>query len=201
MLLFEEKVKENKERFIDAVKSYSSKLGIQPDWLMAIMNSESGFDSHISNIGCYRATGDASKCAVGLIQFMPATAKGLGTTTEKLKAMKNYDQLEYVYKYFLPYRNSLLNFMSLYLVTFYPVALKYQNNPKYIFGSEKSDKLAKLIYEGNTGMDSDGDKRISMADFQKFVFKKIPESYRMKLASSALSQYEYTAKFVGRNKG
>lgn len=39
--------------------------------------------------------------ATGLIQFMPSTAKQLGTTTDKLAAMTEVDQLDYVAKYFV----------------------------------------------------------------------------------------------------
>lgn len=42
--------------------------------------------------------------AIGLIQFMPSTAKGLGTSTSALKQMTAVDQLAYVEKYFAPYK-------------------------------------------------------------------------------------------------
>ena len=38
--------------------------------------------------------------ATGLIQFMPTTAKDLGTTIEALKAMDFMTQLDWVFKYF-----------------------------------------------------------------------------------------------------
>ena len=38
--------------------------------------------------------------ATGLIQFMPKTAEGLGTSTEELSKMSRSEQLEYVDKHF-----------------------------------------------------------------------------------------------------
>jgi hypothetical protein len=40
----------------------------------------------------------AGSGAVGLIQFMPSTAKGLGTSTEALKKMSAVQQLDFVKK-------------------------------------------------------------------------------------------------------
>lgn len=67
---FENKVTSNKEAFLQKVRLICAKLGIEPDWLMFVMNSESGL-----NPAAYNPNGGAS----GLIQFMPDTAKGLGT--------------------------------------------------------------------------------------------------------------------------
>ena len=40
--------------------------------------------------------------ATGLIQFLPSTARGLGTTTDALAGMSSVEQLNYVEKYFDP---------------------------------------------------------------------------------------------------
>lgn len=45
----------------------------------------------------------ATSGATGLIQFMPATAQGMGTTTAALAAMSAVQQLDYVQRYFKPY--------------------------------------------------------------------------------------------------
>jgi hypothetical protein len=75
-------------------------LGADPSHLMAAMAFETGetFSASVRN----RASG-----ATGLIQFMPSTARSLGTTTDKLAAMTAEDQLDYVRKYFAPYRNKM----------------------------------------------------------------------------------------------
>ena len=70
MIAFEEYVKENKEEFINKVIKISRELGIDPNWLMFVM----WFDSRLNP----KAVNQTSM-AGGLIQFMPSTAKALGT--------------------------------------------------------------------------------------------------------------------------
>ena len=82
---FENKVTSNKEAFLQKVRLICAKLGIEPDWLMFVMNSESGL-----NPAAYNPNGGAS----GLIQFMPDTAKGLGTTTEALRKLLRFQFLK-----------------------------------------------------------------------------------------------------------
>lgn len=90
-------------------------LGIRdPDWLMACMAFETGetFDPAIRNA--------AGSGATGLIQFMPATARGLGTTTQALARMTDVEQLDYVERYFRPYRGRLNNLGDLYMAILWP---------------------------------------------------------------------------------
>jgi hypothetical protein len=111
------------------VLEISKRLGINPDWLYFVMNSESGL-----NPKAFNPTGGAN--ATGLIQFMPSTAIGLGTTVEKLYQMTAFQQLDYVEKYYTPYKKWLKGFESMYLTTFYPAALVYQDNPNHVIGSD-----------------------------------------------------------------
>ena len=46
---------------------------------------------------------------------LPATAKSLGTTTERLAQMSAEDQLNYVYKYFKPFDGRLNNLGDVYM--------------------------------------------------------------------------------------
>lgn len=113
-MLFESWIPNNTEKFKGKVIEVSSNLGIQPDWLMGVMFSESRLKPDIVN----KVSG-----ATGLIQFMPSTASGLGTTTAALKKMSNVDQLDYVEKYFYPYRNKINSYEDLYMITFFPAAM------------------------------------------------------------------------------
>jgi hypothetical protein len=61
--------------------------------------------------------------ATGLIQFMPSTAKSLGTTTDVLLSMNNIQQLNYVLAYLRPYKGKMNNFVDVYLAVFYPAAI------------------------------------------------------------------------------
>lgn len=87
------------------------------DWLMACMAFETGetFRADIRNA--------AGSGATGLIQFMPRTAIGLGTTTTKLAAMTPEDQINYVYKYFLPYKGRLKNLGDMYMAILWPAGI------------------------------------------------------------------------------
>jgi hypothetical protein len=133
----------------------------------AISLENRNFDPSISNIQCVRDTGSTSTCAVGLIQFMPSTAKALGTSVDDLKKMSNVEQMDYVYKYFKPYANRITKFMDLKLVNFYPYAVGRGND--YIFGSEIGDEQVKKIARQNSGMDMNKDGKISMIDFKNWV--------------------------------
>lgn len=161
----------NKSAFLKKADQVAKDLGIPLEWLMAVMGSETGstYKADISNIGCIKSKGDANKCAVGLIQFMPDTAKGLGTSIQQLKSMTNVSQLDYVKKYYYPYRNKITRFVDLYLVTFYPVALTKPDG--FVLGSERSMAFAKKVYEQNKGIDQNGDGLISVADFKKWIAK------------------------------
>ncbi|MEJ2325399.1 MAG: transglycosylase SLT domain-containing protein [Chromatiaceae bacterium] len=65
--------------------------GWNPDGLVAYVSSESNWNPAAVN---------PSSGATGLAQFMPTTAKGLGTTVEDLRTMTVRQQLPWVFKYF-----------------------------------------------------------------------------------------------------
>lgn len=76
-----------------SIKATSERLGINPNDLAQIISFETGgtFDPSQKNL--------AGGSARGLIQFMPSTAKAMGTTTEALAAMTFDEQMVYVEKY------------------------------------------------------------------------------------------------------
>jgi len=163
-LLFEEKILSNKELFKEKVKIICKELDIKPDWLMAVMR-------HESNVN-HTAVNDVSN-ATGLIQFMPSTAKSLGTSVEALKKMTNVKQLDYVYKYYNLWKKSGAEYKEpyhLFLATFYPAALikNYVSNKNYKFGSEKSDSYAKTVRNQNFPFDLDNDGYISTKDYKTY---------------------------------
>lgn len=78
--------------FLNGVENMAQRLGTRPEYLLAVMSFESAgtFDPGIQN----------SIGATGLIQFLPSTAEGLGTSTSALARMSPTEQLRYVEKYF-----------------------------------------------------------------------------------------------------
>src|SRR3546814_4426455 len=67
----------------------AARLGTKPEYLMAVMSFETGgsFSPAQAN--------NAGSGATGLIQFMPNTAAGLGTSTAALAQMSSVEQLQY----------------------------------------------------------------------------------------------------------
>lgn len=107
----------------------------------------------------------AGSGATGLIQFMPRTARGLGTTTEELAKMTAEKQLDYVEKYFLPYKGKLKTLEDIYMAILYPVAI----------GMDPGEALFRRgakTYEQNSGFDKDEDGVITPAEISVKVRQK-----------------------------
>lgn len=85
-----------------------------PSDLMSCMAFETGmtFSPAVRNYGGSSGT--------GLIQFMDATARGLGTTTEVLALMSAVRQLDYVEAYFLPQAKRIRSLEDLYMAILWP---------------------------------------------------------------------------------
>jgi len=129
--------------FKSKVVVMAADLGVNPDYLMAAMAFETGgtFRSDIKNM--------AGSGAVGLIQFMPSTAKGLGTSSGALAGMTPERQLDYVYKYMKPYANRLHTLEDVYMAILYPRAIgKGSDYPMFTKGK---------TYSQNAGLDINKD--------------------------------------------
>lgn len=153
-----------REQFIKRLFEIKERLGIEPNWLMIVMLYESGI-----NPAAVNPTGGAT----GLIQFMPKTAQGLGTTTQALKQMNHVEQLHFVEKYYRPYANKIKSGEDLYLINFYPYAI---NKPdSYIIGSERGEAYAKLVYDQNAGpkRDLNNDGFLTKGEWKQSLRKKI----------------------------
>lgn len=158
-MLFAEYVKENRSQFLDKVETIANKLLIDPNWLMAVMFKESGLN--------HRAVNSTSG-ATGLIQFMPSTATGLGTSTTALKNMSNLEQLDWVYKYYRPYISKLNSYPDLYLATFFPKALGKSDD--YVM--QTSSLSASIIARQNPAIDLNKDGKITVREFKEYCYNK-----------------------------
>jgi hypothetical protein len=135
--------------FVSKVNNVALQISANPDHLMNIMKFESGLDPAIVN---------SASGATGLIQFMPATARSLGTTTAQLGDMSGLDQMDFVSDYFSgsgPYDSAT----DLYLKVFYPYAINQEGD--YIIGSEVSLARAQQIAEQNPYFDKNEDGLVS----------------------------------------
>ncbi len=164
-----DKVSLNQTAFGNKVMDISAKLGVPAEWLMFVMWFESKLNS--------RAVNDYTG-ATGLIQFMPATAKGLGTTLQKLKDMSNVQQLDYVYKYLLPYKSKLKSFQDLYLSVFFPAAV---GKPESTVIKAKNLN-AETVAKANPAFDLDKNGEITIAEIKQVLMSRMPEALRKALS-------------------
>ena len=139
--------------FKERVLWMADALECSPDHLMACMHWESGgtFRADIKNA--------AGSGATGLIQFMPTTAKGLGTTTALLAKMTPEDQLNYVYKYFRPNAGRLHNLGDVYMSILWP---KGRGQPDHYVLFDK--KKMPTTFRQNAGLDVNKDGLVTRAE-------------------------------------
>lgn len=143
------------EAFRDKVRTIAADLGCAADDLMACMAWESGrsFRPDVLNM--------AGSGAVGLIQFMPTTAAGLGTSCATLARMTAEAQLDYVAKYFAPYKGKLHTLADIYMVILWPRAVGQPDN-YVLFHKDDADHPAR--YRQNAGLDTDHDGNVTKAE-------------------------------------
>ena len=150
--------------FLAKTKQVAQRIGCNYKDLLAVMNSESGLNSKAKN---------PKGSAVGLIQFMPSTARQLGTTTEALYNMTPEQQLDYVEKFYLMNKKTYLksdrklSAGDLYTLTFMPA---YVNKEVLTTTGQK-------FYNANRGLDVNGDGQITKSDLaQRVQRKQVDES-------------------------
>lgn len=134
--------------FLREVEGVAQRVGAQPEHLMAAMSFETGgsFASDVQN---------PRSSATGLIQFMDSTAKGLGTSTSALAQMTPTEQLQYVEKYFEPYRGRLNDLESVYTTIL--AGSPHESGDVLFNQGEKA-------FGPNRELDVNGDGRITAAE-------------------------------------
>lgn len=162
---------ENKQgvEFVEACEKLAKKLEVPTSWLLAVMHHESKFSHTVANY--------AGSKAVGLIQFMPTTAKGLGTTTKELASLTAVEQLKYVETYLMQEKKVHGGFFScgdLYFAVFYP---KYRKDVKSRNFAKVIGKYPKKTYTQNSGMDYNKDKVLTVGDICTYFYSTNKELY------------------------
>lgn len=116
----------------------------------------------------------AGSGAVGLIQFMPSTAMGLGTTVENLKLLSAESQLDYVEMYFLPYAKKIHTLSDMYMSILLPKYIPYPDSAILFSGDTKA-------YRQNSGLDANKDGNITKleatARVQAMLVKGLSDTY------------------------
>lgn len=171
---------EKTPEFMAKLNEVCDNLGCSVADMLIVMDAESGISTTARN---------PKSRARGLIQFMPDTARGLGTSVEALAQMSWVEQLDYVEKYFRPYRWKLHTVYDLYLATFHPASLgkpkntrigvdigKWtDNNPDYKKIYNQNPAIAKFAW---------GKGYITVGDFYAYVQAKKIDALELRSAKN-----------------
>ena len=142
------------------------------NWLMACMAFETGerFTANVKN---------PASSATGLIQFMNATARDLGTTTAAMAKMTAEDQLRYVFKYFekmIKARGPIRSIDDCYMAILWPNGIgKPLEYKLWVKGSS--------TYAVNSGLDKNKDSVVTKAEAAAKVMEKLVKGLQPELAA------------------
>lgn len=134
-----------------ALHATATRLNLPAQWIADVIAFETGgtFSPNERN--------GAGSGATGLIQFMPATARGLGTSTDALSRMTRAQQMRYVENYLKPYAGKINTITDMYMSVLYPAAM----------GKAPGEVLFQrgtTAYRQNSGLDLNGDGRITVEE-------------------------------------
>ena len=151
------------EGFCAKLEQVAKNINCDPADLIGMMQSESGI-----NPSAYNSNGGA----IGLIQFMPATARSLGTSTQELLNMSAIEQLDYVEQYFSNWTkgsDEKLTGGDLYTLCFLPAYLDRE------VLCSSSDSSTSKYYRANSVLDTDNDGSVTKAELNQRVENKYLE--------------------------
>lgn len=155
----------NTEAFESKVRDIAHMLEVAPEWLMAVMYSESKFNASAKNL---KGSG-----ATGLIQFMQGTAQELEVSLDRLASMNPVHQLEYVYLYLETVKQRYGQYSSLtdlYLAVLYPKA----RGQEYCYTMYA--RPSRQYYQ-NSGLDENEDGRVTVSDIERRMKRLYPTAY------------------------
>ena len=141
---------------IATLYSIAIRVGLRPAWLLRVVAFETGRTwSPSVRPPVNPSTGKRPSSAVGLLQFLEATAASMGTTTAALASMTDVEQCRYV-QLFMQRRQVYANFGDAYLHVHLPTAVGKPDD--YVLYREGSD-----AFEGNKGL-ARGKNYVTRAD-------------------------------------
>jgi hypothetical protein len=133
------------------VDQVAKRLRMDPQHLLTVMSFETAgtFDPAKRN--------EAGSGATGLIQFLPKTARQLGTSTDALARMSPEEQLDYVEQYLRPYAGRMTTQQDAYLAVLNPSAMgKPASHVLFTEGTPQ--------YELNKALDKEQKGRVTVGD-------------------------------------
>lgn len=171
MLIYENKVPASyRTAFIAKVIQVSKNLGINPNWLMALIDFESA--------GSFSPSKTNSLGYTGLIQFGPGAATDLKTTLTALRNMTAVQQLDYVERYYkMWYKRLKINapnsYIDTYLITLFPIAV----NKGLDFVISSNSISAESFERANPAFDLNNNKQVTVAEIQSVMLKRLPTEW------------------------
>lgn len=161
-LVYIEYVPSNRAAFEQKVNAISSRLGINPNWLMIVIQSESGCKHTAKNGTTW-----------GLIGFTKTTRQALGVSDYVFEGYSNLQQLDLVEKYFNLHRlgGKMKSIYDVKMGVFSPAFVgKPLDFVMYQSGS--------LGYNGNRTIDFNQDGKLTVGELYKHFDKSIPTNYQ-----------------------
>lgn len=139
---------------------------------------------------------NAKSGAVGLIQFMRKTLKGLGYTADQAARMTVPEQLELLVKpYLAPYKKKLLSsgdWLDIYMAVLWPAGIGKPD--EYVMFSAPS-----IQYRQNSGLDVDKNGRVTKADVRRKFSAQIASVRKKKGLTTAAQLLPTKPKQAGPN--
>jgi hypothetical protein len=146
-------------QFKNKVIAICGDLGCDPSHLTSSMAFETGETFAPDKVNSVSG-------ATGLIQFMPSTARSLGTTTAQLAQMTAIEQLDYVERYFQPYRGKMSTVSDVYMAILWPSAVG-KPDAAVLF------KTPSAAYNQNKGLDANKDGQVTKGEAAAKVYQKL----------------------------
>lgn len=177
------------QSFYRKLNAISQDLGMNPRDLLLVMFFESGLNPAAKN---------PHGGATGLIQFMPATLKGMGVNPKGFGNKSATEQLDYV-KQYIKGKQGVMNgqpFTSAtqyYHANFFPATLvrwkgsdPFKNRNVPVVSANSSSQQERAAYKENRVLDYNGDGVISVGDLTNTLMKA-EQSPQFKQALSQLN--------------
>lgn len=145
--------------FVTKVKDIVSKIGGDPSHLMSCMAFETGrtFSPTIQN--------GAGAPYYGIIQGGAAFCKDVGITLDQWRSLTALQQLDYVYKWYLPYKGRMKDLPSWYMRILWPAAVSQPDS--YVLWDRKTRPTT---YIQNKGLDVNKDGQITRGEVSKVIY-------------------------------
>lgn len=167
------------DAFFRKLRAIGDELDIDPEWILAIMASESG----IRSSAAYRHPPDL---ATGLLGFVDLA--GLGAEPDNsleshdaFKLVPETDQLDYVRKFLAPMRGRAQSAANLYQYNFLPASLSRGTAPETVLAASDGTGYRgqeARFYRVNRILDVDGDGAITVADLDAHLHRQVDKSPR-----------------------